>query len=893
MFLVSATIAHGGTGSTAFMENAHGSGSGPEELYATEGGVFFSANDGIHGRELWRINQEGVTAMVGDFRPGPEGSSPRNFTAFGDRLYFVADWQYTTRESLGEAIFSVSLEGHDPVRHDGGTRLLGSLRSVSILPAGPVPLVALASDELGRGIWELRGQRLFPVVDDVPGIFRVQEYYGWSGQRLLYAVRPASVSSRRLRVYDTAAGTDKNLRSHSGAGDVFVLYAETVNDRVWYAGAVGNLGVELCVTDGTAAGTRMVADINPGVADSLPKDFAAHKGTLYFQANDGVHGVELWRSDGTAAGTRIVADINPGPAGSHPFFFRSVGGQLLFAATRDDVGKELWRSDGTAEGTTLVRDIYPGGESSHLYQPTVHGDLLFFAANHPTHGEELWRSDGTAVGTFLVRDINVGPELSEPYYLTSFGSYLYFCANDGVHGEEVWRSDGTRTGTVMIKDVRPERRVVRSSNPTDLAATRDAVFLAADDLRHGEELWRAGNDGGGAELVRDIRPGEQGSGPRDLVACDNAVYFSADDGTRGAVLWRSDGTAAGTTPVSLGEDGASILAPRLLIRVQESVCFVALAEDGTSNLYVVADSGTVAHRVTGWATQADETVSMLRGVGTQVYICLYQPDYRCGFAVLDLETHEVRSVDWTTQESSDWHAVIDRGGSDTLQCYLTLPALATRQARMQDAWYFVARTAAQGAELWRCSGDARTASLVRDGLPGVASSGPDELTVVGGRLFFAADHPSGGRELWCSDGTESGTYVVNDPEGLTFRGTGPRGQVAFGDTVMYAAPGSARYFERTALTSCKDTLNGLLVTTAAGPMRYWPDNPGDLTPLGDCLYFTADHPGIGRELWRYCVATQGETFTATYALVKDIAADAEYTGAVSVTNELLSPSRRE
>jgi ELWxxDGT repeat protein len=33
---------------------------------------------------------------------------------------------------------------------------------------------------------------------------------------------------------------------------------------------------------------------------------------LFFAADDGVNGRELWRSDGTAAGTGLVADLVPG-----------------------------------------------------------------------------------------------------------------------------------------------------------------------------------------------------------------------------------------------------------------------------------------------------------------------------------------------------------------------------------------------------------------------------------------------------------------------------------------------------------------------------------------------------------------------------------------------------
>ena len=66
-------------------------------------------------------------------------------------------------------------------------------------------------------------------------------------------------------------------------------------------------------------------------------------GTLMFNASDGVHGFELWRSDGTAAGTTLVRDINPGNAGSVPDWYAPAGGRLFFSAIDAAHGRECGR----------------------------------------------------------------------------------------------------------------------------------------------------------------------------------------------------------------------------------------------------------------------------------------------------------------------------------------------------------------------------------------------------------------------------------------------------------------------------------------------------------------------------------------------------------------------
>jgi ELWxxDGT repeat protein len=81
---------------------------------------------------------------------------------------------------------------------------------------------------------------------------------------------------------------------------------------LFYASEEGTPGIELWVTNGFAAGTRMVKDIRNGTNSARPSDCAKFGTRVLFVANDGKHGRELWISDGTAPGTKLVKDINPG-----------------------------------------------------------------------------------------------------------------------------------------------------------------------------------------------------------------------------------------------------------------------------------------------------------------------------------------------------------------------------------------------------------------------------------------------------------------------------------------------------------------------------------------------------------------------------------------------------
>ena len=271
------------------------------------------------------------------------------------------------------------------------------------------------------------------------------------------------------------------------------------------------------------------------------------------QANDGVHGIELWKSDGTAAGTMMVADINPGPWSSFPEHFTDVNGTVFFQADDGLHGFELWKSDGTAAGTVLVKDINPLASGSFPDDLTNVNGTLFFEAVDPTHGSELWKSDGTAAGTVIVKDINPGSNGSTPQSLLNVNGTLFFQANDGVHGFELWKSDGTDAGTVMVKDINP----TSGSSPFEFVNLNGTLFFTANDGVHGFELWKSDGTDAGTVMVKDIDPGSDSSTPSSLTVANGGLEFIAFDGT-GIGLFRSDGTAAGTVEVVPNVDAIPI-----------------------------------------------------------------------------------------------------------------------------------------------------------------------------------------------------------------------------------------------------------------------------------------------------------------------------------------------
>lgn len=364
-----------------------------------------------------------------------------------------------------------------------------------------------------------------------------------------------------------AIGSPVMIKDINGNGSLSIWYDTYmigVGNKLFLVADDDQHGYELWKSDGSAAGTVMVKDINPaydasGLAYAFTPWFTQVDGLLYFVANDGAHGVELWKSDGSGAGTVMVADIYPGAPNSSPHGLIAFDGKLYFFADDGVHGVELWKSDGTATGTVMVKEIYTYNELG--VGPgllTVYQDALYFSATENGYDYSLYKTDGTSAGTELVK--NPLPGYSHDIRdMAVSGANLYFIAWLGGygnnHGFTVWKSNGTTQGTTMIKNPDPDGQVGR--NMDNLTDVKGVLFFAAYDAAHGVELWKSDGTESGTAMVKDIIPDTAQSFPDHLVAMNGVLYFDAIDATHGRELWKSDGTAAGTVLVKDIDPGAS------------------------------------------------------------------------------------------------------------------------------------------------------------------------------------------------------------------------------------------------------------------------------------------------------------------------------------------------
>jgi ELWxxDGT repeat protein len=262
---------------TYIIKHPEHAGWSPRNLVNVEGILYFSAYDGLHGRELWRSDgSEMNTQLAADINPGPASSDPNYLFNASGTLFFSADdgvnghelWKWQPRGGGG---FS------------GVTEMVKNINTTDWnLPSYPEDFYYLRNG-----------------VNDISGHF----FFSAAARLWITDGTELGTSERQPGVYyaDMKTLASRVFRTWPG------FYAD-LNGWVYYAKHSPATGLELWKSNGQ--GEILVKDIWPGTTGSNPlgtkgnsAEFLKAQDHLYFIASSPTGQQRIWKTDGSEAGT--------------------------------------------------------------------------------------------------------------------------------------------------------------------------------------------------------------------------------------------------------------------------------------------------------------------------------------------------------------------------------------------------------------------------------------------------------------------------------------------------------------------------------------------------------------------------------------------------------------
>jgi trimeric autotransporter adhesin len=178
--------------------------------------------------------------------------------------------------------------------------------------------------------------------------------------------------------------------------------------------------------------------------------------------------------------------------------------------------------------------------------------------------------------------------------------------------------------------------------------------------------------------------------------------------------------------------------------------------------------------------------------------------------------------------------------------------------------FSASNNASSNYELWKTDGTELGTTLVKE-IHSTASSNPANFKVMGNEVFFTATNGVNGIELWKTDGTDTGTVMISDIDPNQAAYSGPGNLTVMNNLLYFTATTAANGNELYVTNGIPDGTVGAdthrVTDLAAGTAS---SSPGNLTPLGEKLIFTATTTATGVEVFAY------DSVGGTSYLLKDI-----------------------
>lgn len=343
-----------------------------------------------------------------------------------------------------------------------------------------------STDKIWKSDGTPAGTTLVYSFETAAGVTNVGVFYSVSTHKKNYSI---DGNILYFSAYDSANGKELWKTDGTPAGTVMLKdvkvgtgssqtsgFCKIPSSTLFIAQSVG-FESKLWKTNGTTAGTEQIPVAEPFFI--VNQDMAKLGDKVIFFAHNTVDGYEPYVSDGTAAGTFMLKNINPSgnslttqAMGLH----LKIAGQYCYFIANNGTINSLWRTDGTIAGTVEVIPNVTNGISDAGYSTTDAENIWFVNYTGSNATQQLYKSNGTIEGSSLIYS-----NLSYAQNLTIYKGALWFrSANIGTPANaEVWRSDGLTANTELALDLEPTviSGTPFSSNPNAFFELNDKLYF--------------------------------------------------------------------------------------------------------------------------------------------------------------------------------------------------------------------------------------------------------------------------------------------------------------------------------------------------------------------------------------------------------------------------------
>lgn len=516
--------------------------SGNVKMYSFNNELILAADDGVHGKEIWKSDGTlAGTVLLKDIVPNAGGSISGDFNILllNNKFHFIVNLGtgYALYASDGTEAGTVSVkpvrapqlngisadnyfvfEGFDPDAggmepwiSDGtsaGTRMLKNLMPGNTSSMANSKFIKLNNkiyfDSYANGVNQAYGNYIW-------------ETDGTEAGTVLFSTPPETV-----------------LYGKSSDGKHLILTKPNYWNRYW-------------VTNGNSSQTFEITDIGMPYNNS----FIDLNSKIYLTGNNPKNGTELFYVDPVSQSSTLASDISRFES-SAPHSFSVLNNELIFVAADRQYNNQLYKRN---KITTQYERLSNFGGSSFVGMFSKPQDTFFKVGNYlytkngtPNPMSGLYRTDGTAANSVELSTSPGTVTYDNSFYVNLNDNTLLFSGYNNVLGTELWKIDNTSDTAVLVKDISTDDMGSMYNTDSQTAVLNGfAYFVAKENGKLG--IWKS--DGTSAGTSKAVQFSYQDGGDGDikvLKSFNNKLFFTKRKENNSSYsqneLWTSDGDQA-------------------------------------------------------------------------------------------------------------------------------------------------------------------------------------------------------------------------------------------------------------------------------------------------------------------------------------------------------------